>query len=108
MGRLPAANGGAAVALALALATAAGCGARNGGNGPSAAETVSGARTASPPEDFFNQRPGVAYIGDEACARCHASIARTYHASRMAKSWRDAAPGAWPEATTPATVDDPA
>jgi hypothetical protein len=35
---------------------------------------------------FRNVRPGVGYVGDAACARCHADLAESYRAHPMGKS----------------------
>lgn len=35
---------------------------------------------------YRNVRPEVKYVGDQACARCHATIARTYHQHPMGRS----------------------
>jgi len=35
---------------------------------------------------YRNTEPGVAYVGDEVCARCHAEIARTYRGHPMGRS----------------------
>jgi predicted CXXCH cytochrome family protein len=35
---------------------------------------------------FENTRPGVAYVGDAACARCHREIAQTYRSHPMGRS----------------------
>jgi Tetratricopeptide repeat/Doubled CXXCH motif (Paired_CXXCH_1) len=35
---------------------------------------------------FKNSRPGVAYVGDAACTRCHREIARAYHSHPMGRS----------------------
>jgi Flp pilus assembly protein TadD len=35
---------------------------------------------------YKNARPGVAYVGDEACARCHQEIARAYRSHPMGRS----------------------
>jgi tetratricopeptide (TPR) repeat protein len=42
---------------------------------------------------YANARPGVAYAGDAACARCHAEIARTYSEHPMGRSLAPAAAG---------------
>ncbi len=38
------------------------------------------------PTPYRNVRPGVAYVGDTACAPCHADIAKTYHEHPMGRS----------------------
>src|SRR5262249_36593676 len=35
---------------------------------------------------YKNTRPGVEYVGDAACARCHAEIAESYHQHPMGRS----------------------
>ena len=42
--------------------------------------------TSWPPSPWKNARPGVAYVGDVACARCHADIAATFHRHPMGRS----------------------
>jgi Flp pilus assembly protein TadD len=76
---------------ALLLLAAAVCGAwlwhRSGLTPPSAAR-------AAPPEDprlhyagpFLNVHPDVPYVGDAACAGCHADIARTFAEHPMGRS----------------------
>lgn len=39
---------------------------------------------------YLNAKPGVAYVGDEACARCHPSIAATFAKHPMGRSLRRA------------------
>src|SRR6516162_3070307 len=49
--------------------------------------TVSTTRTASLPSGpYRNTDPSVAYVGDEACVKCHAEIARTYRQHPMGRS----------------------
>src|SRR5581483_6321788 len=43
----------------------------------------SGAVAGSP---YANTRPGVEYVGDSACVRCHAEIAETYRRHPMGRS----------------------
>src|ERR1700720_2764393 len=38
------------------------------------------------PTPFRNVKPGVAYVGDAACAGCHRDIAKRYHAHPMGRS----------------------
>ncbi len=38
------------------------------------------------PSPFLNTRPGVAYVGDERCADCHADCVESYHNHPMARS----------------------
>ena len=35
---------------------------------------------------YGNVRPEVNYVGDEACARCHRKLARTYHQHPMGRT----------------------
>jgi tetratricopeptide (TPR) repeat protein len=39
--------------------------------------------TSSP---FLNTKPGIAYVGDEVCADCHARLGETYHQHPMGRS----------------------
>ncbi|HZW31077.1 MAG TPA: multiheme c-type cytochrome [Isosphaeraceae bacterium] len=39
-----------------------------------------------PPSPYPNTRPGVKYVGDAACARCHAEITRTFREHPMGRS----------------------
>jgi Flp pilus assembly protein TadD len=43
-------------------------------------------RDAHADSPFQNARPGVAYVGDAACARCHREIAVDYHSHPMGRS----------------------
>ena len=43
-------------------------------------------RDAYADSPFQNARPGVAYVGDAACARCHREIALDYHSHPMGRS----------------------
>src|SRR5690348_7273234 len=38
------------------------------------------------PTPFRNVKPGVAYVGDAACAGCHANLVRSFHAHPMGRS----------------------
>jgi Flp pilus assembly protein TadD len=40
----------------------------------------------SSPTPYRNVRPGVRYVGDDACAACHAEVAKTYRGHPMARS----------------------
>jgi hypothetical protein len=57
-------------------------------------------RRVAHPLDFSspygNTRPGVGYVGDESCARCHAEIAATYRRHPMGRSLAPVAAGALP------------
>src|SRR3954449_6544391 len=44
---------------------------------------------------YENARPGVAYVGDAACARCHSEIARTYREHPMGRSLAPTSEAAW-------------
>ena len=57
--------------------------ARSGGQGPSAGDHSAVAWPRSPWE---NARPGVAYVGDAVCTRCHAEIAETFRRHPMGRS----------------------
>ncbi len=50
-----------------------------------------------PSSPYRNTQPGVAYVGDEVCARCHAEIARGYRGHPMGRSMSEA-PGPEPAA----------
>jgi Tfp pilus assembly protein PilF len=57
--------------------------------GVSSAKTFGSAarsRDAYADSPFQNARPGVAYVGDAACARCHHEIAAEYHSHPMGRS----------------------
>jgi hypothetical protein len=43
------------------------------------------------PTPYLNVRPGVAYVGDRACARCHRGITESYHRHPMGRSLAPAA-----------------
>lgn len=47
---------------------------------------LSGQPPAWPDSPWLNTRPGVAYVGDAVCARCHADIAETYASHPMGQS----------------------
>jgi Tfp pilus assembly protein PilF len=91
------------VLSALGLATAAGSVWRSSwvgsligrGTGPAARPLAAG----SP---FRNIRPGVGYVGDAACARCHAEIARTYRNHPMGRSLHDLKLARIPDTAPPA------
>jgi predicted CXXCH cytochrome family protein len=61
-----------------------------------------------PPPDFaspfLNTKPGVGYVGDEACADCHAGQSQSYHAHPMGQSFAPVNPGDGME-TYPATFE---
>ncbi|MHB1560108.1 MAG: tetratricopeptide repeat protein [Isosphaeraceae bacterium] len=73
------------VAVAAALGAVAGIVAWRIAVSPAPAK----ARGSRPPEiasPYANARAGVAYVGDEACARCHGEIASTYRRHPMGRS----------------------
>ena len=81
---------GAAVACA-GVATAAWYWSRPGEAPPPPAERAD--RDAPPPDPridfrtpFRNVRPGVKYVGDETCARCHKQISHSFHQHPMGRS----------------------
>jgi len=41
---------------------------------------------AAPPQQFLNTRPGVEYLGDESCRKCHASVYETFKQTGMGRS----------------------
>jgi Flp pilus assembly protein TadD len=61
--------------------------------GPPGRSRVAEAVRASP---FLNVRPEVAYVGDAACAECHASTARSYVQHPMGRSFARLAAGDHP------------
>src|SRR5262245_54253881 len=40
------------------------------------------------PLGLLNVAPEVQYVGDEECAQCHQSIAKSYERTAMGRSWR--------------------
>ncbi len=70
---------------------------RRGNPRPSLRHGRAPALAPIPSSPYRNTGPGVAYLGDEACARCHAEIARTYREHPMGQSMSTVA-GAQPEA----------
>jgi hypothetical protein len=105
MRRLPFPRRTAALAAAaVCLAVAAGLwygrprpvpsGAPDPGPPPPIAARPDPAPRAPPPPDprevfptpFRNVRPGVAYVGDAACAACHADLVKSFHAHPMGRS----------------------
>ncbi|MGD0268268.1 MAG: tetratricopeptide repeat protein [Candidatus Sulfotelmatobacter sp.] len=40
----------------------------------------------TPPQQYLNTRPGVEYLGDESCRKCHASIYETFKQTGMGRS----------------------
>jgi hypothetical protein len=56
-------------------------------DGPRAPAAVrSRSRDVSADSPYLNTRPGVVYVGDEACARCHGEIAEDYRRHPMGRS----------------------
>jgi Flp pilus assembly protein TadD len=55
-----------------------------GARAPAAGRTP--ARDVSADSPYLNTRPGVAYVGDAACARCHGEIAAAYRGHPMGRS----------------------
>jgi hypothetical protein len=51
-----------------------------------------------PTTPYKNAAPGVAFVGDEACAKCHEAIATTYHQHPMGRSMSREDSGRAPEA----------
>jgi TolA-binding protein len=45
-----------------------------------------GAAQATPVQQYLNTRPGVEYIGDESCRKCHASVYETFKQTGMGRS----------------------
>lgn len=41
---------------------------------------------ATPPPQYLNTRPGVEYLGDESCRKCHASVYQTFKQTGMGQS----------------------
>src|SRR5580700_1737219 len=39
-----------------------------------------------PPQEYLNARPGVEYLGDEACRKCHSSIYAEFKQTGMGRS----------------------
>src|SRR5262245_20091524 len=54
---------------------------------------------------FANARPGVRYVGDEACAACHVEIAASYREHPMGRSLGPVAPSGPREPAPPAPFD---
>src|SRR5579871_3718211 len=49
-----------------------------------------GTRPAAPPESpYLNTRPGVKYVGDRACAQCHAEVEQFHEYHPMGRSLED-------------------
>jgi hypothetical protein len=57
-----------------------------GGPGRGSAAGRTAARDVYADSPYLNARPGVAYVGDEKCARCHAEIAAAYRNHPMGRS----------------------
>ena len=71
--------------LAIALVAAAGLWVASGRWRPTRTARV-GKGDAVFESPYKNTRPGVEYVGDAACARCHAEIAESYHRHPMGRS----------------------
>ncbi|WP_165227974.1 tetratricopeptide repeat protein [Aquisphaera insulae] len=54
--------------------------------GPRVGPIVARPTAGSSSSPWLNARPGVAYVGDAACARCHGEIAASYRAHPMGRS----------------------
>src|SRR2546427_3490012 len=51
--------------------------------------------------EYLNARPGVAYVGDEACRECHEPQYKDFKKTGMGRSLSIPGPGNWPEFTKP-------
>lgn len=54
--------------------------------------------------EYLNARPGVAYVGDEACHECHEPQYKDFKKTGMGRSLSIPGPGNWPEFTKPVTL----
>ena len=54
--------------------------------------------------EYENARPGVSYVGDEACRECHELQYSTFKRTGMGRSLSIPGPGNWPEFTKPVTL----
>ncbi|MCS6976803.1 MAG: tetratricopeptide repeat protein [Gemmatales bacterium] len=81
--------GGVWAALILAVSLL-GCGGPERGattEPPGTAKSISASPTAAHTDSpWLNARPGVRYVGDDACASCHVTYAQTYHRHSMGLS----------------------
>ena len=59
---------------------------RNGSSSAKISHRSTGARDIYADTPFKNARPGVAYVGDAACIRCHREIALVYRSHPMGRS----------------------
>lgn len=64
---------------------------------PAATATPATGQAPIPVSLYLNTEPGVAYVGDEVCARCHAQKARHYGGHPMGRSMTES-PGTEPKA----------
>jgi predicted CXXCH cytochrome family protein len=71
------------IGIAWALWTSPG---RNGASSTKTSRSSTGALDVYADTPFENARPGVAYVGDAACIRCHREIALAYQSHPMGRS----------------------
>jgi tetratricopeptide repeat protein len=57
-------------------------------------------------EEYLNTRPGVAYVGDEACQECHEPQYKDFKNTGMGRSLSIPSPGNWPEFTKRVTLSN--
>ncbi len=79
----------ALVGAMLLAAVLPGCGGeRASTSGPTSSSNRPDGSAALPAADspWLNARPGVGYVGDDACASCHVTYAQTYHRHSMGLS----------------------
>jgi len=55
-------------------------------NGRPERSGTSTASPAAPPTEYLNSRPGTAYVGSKACAKCHRDIYEQYIQTNMARA----------------------
>src|SRR5438874_13006855 len=58
-------------------------------------------RSLAPNPSYRNTLPGVRYVGDAVCARCHAEIAQAYHNHPMGRSLDRVRPATLPHTHSP-------
>jgi hypothetical protein len=56
--------------------------------------------------EYLNARPGVAYVGDEACQECHEPQYKDFKKTGMGRSLSIPSPGNWPEFTKRVTLSN--
>ena len=56
--------------------------------------------------EYLNARPGVAYVGDEACQECHEPQYKDFKNTGMGRSLSIPSPGNWPEFTKRVTLSN--